>query len=720
MPDMTSAEKILRWIVIGGVFLLPTVALIVADNLFFPYITGKSFVFRVVVEIITGAWLALAICVPRYRPRRTIIIAAFALFVVIIAIADAQGVNAFKSFWSNFERMDGWITVAHTFLFALVAACVLDTEKLWRRFFQWSLIVSVYISLYGLSDVITGAGATTLQSRIDLTFGNPIYLAAYMLFHIFIAALLWQQMWIANGKGKRLWLSVMYGAVIFLDTAALLLTGTRGTMLGLIGGALVALFLFACSTDASRRFRTVSVGIFAAMVVLGGGLWLARATPFVQSVGFLNRLSSISLSDDTTMARLLNIQIAWKGIQERPILGWGQENYAIVFDKYYDPRMYAQEQWFDRVHNIVFDWWIAGGTLGLLSYLSIFVATLWVLWRPSKERASEAKVSKSAFTNAERSILSGLLVGYFIHNLTVFDNVTSYILFAMILGYICYREHLARDVPLLFEGEMVPKSTLPVVAVVAIIVALGSAWAVNANAYAANQTILAAISPQQGGIADNLKLFQQAISYGTYGTQEAREQLSQAAMQIAQSSSVPDSVKQQYVQTAVNELDLQAKQSPLDARFPLFAGTVLDSAGDYSDAQSQLERAHELAPNKQTILFELAENAQLNGDKATMVNDFKEAYYLDTDYTDALVYYAEALIRAGQAPQAVSLLTQAHVPVTAGNAQNLITIAAIYYSAHDLTDAISTLQAVGGLSPSLKLQADQYIQEVKNGTVPTQ
>ncbi len=708
---MSITERILRWIVIGCIFLLPTAALVVADgslfpNLFFPYITGKNFMFRILVEIMTGAWLALAICIPRYRPRRSFILGAFALFIVIIAIADAQGVNAFKSFWSNFERMDGWITIAHTFLFVLVAACVLDSEKLWRRLFEWSLGVSVFISLYGLTDVITGAGSTNLLSRIDLTFGNPIYLAAYMLFHIFIAALLWCQMWTTRAKGSRLWLSIWYGAVILLDTATMLFTGTRGTMLGLIGGALVAIFLFAYSADSSRRLRRLAVGIFVAMVIAGGGLWLARGTTFVQRVGFLNRLSSLSLSDDTTMARLLNIDMAWKGVQERPILGWGQENYAIVFDKYYDPRMYAQEQWFDRVHNIIFDWWIAGGTLGLLSYLSIFAATLWVVWR------------KGVFTSAERSILIGLLAGYFIHNLTVFDNVTSYILFAMVLGYISYRETAARKLSTVFETDIMPQRALPVIAVAAIIIAGVSVWAINAQALAANEALIAAISPQQGGIEQNLVLFKQAISYGTYGTQEAREQLTQAATEVVQAN-VPVAVKQEFVQTAVDELALQSAASPLDARFPLFSGTVLDTAGDHQDAFTQLERAHELSPGKQTILFALAQNAQLRGDNAAMVDDFKQAYELDTNDTEALIYYAESLARAGENAQAIQFVTETHLPVTTENAQTLLTFAAVYYSAHDTADAIATLQAVGKLSPTLQTQANQYMQQIRSGTVPT-
>src|SRR5580704_17796376 len=141
---MTLSEKILRWIVLIGVFLLPFIPLVVTSSLFFPFITGKNFLFRIIVEVITFCYLALVLINPKYRPRRNWIFGAFLVFIIIIAIADAQGVDPFKSFWSNFERMDGWITIAHLFCYTVVAACVLNAENLWRRLFELSIAISVF------------------------------------------------------------------------------------------------------------------------------------------------------------------------------------------------------------------------------------------------------------------------------------------------------------------------------------------------------------------------------------------------------------------------------------------------------------------------------------------------------------------------------------------------------------------------------------------------
>ena len=64
------------------------------------------------------------------------------------------------------------------------------------------------------------------------------------------------------------------------------------------------------------------------------------------------RFSSLSLADTTVQTRLLSISTGREGFLERPVLGWGPENYNLVFDKYYNPKLYPAENWFDHAHNI--------------------------------------------------------------------------------------------------------------------------------------------------------------------------------------------------------------------------------------------------------------------------------------------------------------------------------------------------------------------------------
>jgi hypothetical protein len=126
---MRTLEQVLRWIVIIGAYLLPFVVFYVASNLFFPFITGKNFYFRIVVEIMAAAWLSLACVIAAVSSSQKLDPGRICLICFIMALADAFGANPVKSFWSNFERMDGWVTIAHTFVYLVVAASVLNDRK---------------------------------------------------------------------------------------------------------------------------------------------------------------------------------------------------------------------------------------------------------------------------------------------------------------------------------------------------------------------------------------------------------------------------------------------------------------------------------------------------------------------------------------------------------------------------------------------------------------
>lgn len=729
-----TIEKTLRSIALAGIFAIPFVVFIVAESLFFPFITGKNFTFRVIVEVSTGAYLSLALVNPVYRPKRSWLLGAFALFVVVVAAADAFGVYPFKSFWSNYERMDGWVTLAHLFLYFVVTVSLLNTEKLWRAFWHVSLGVSVLVGFYGLLQLLGIASLNpgfSSASRIDATFGNPIYLAAYMLFHIGIAAVLWARVW-EESPSRRFSRSLLYGSVIALDTFVLFMTGTRGTMLGLIGGVLLGALLVAWSSREGRRLALSAIVVIA---LLAGGLYLARDKAWLERIPFLQRLATISLEDSTTKARFMNWGMAWEGVKERPILGWGQENYAVVFDKYYNPRMYGQEQWFDRVHNIIFDWLVAAGFVGLLSYLSLFAIALWYLWRGN------------IFTVYERSVLAALLAAYFFHNLFVFDNIISYVLFVSVLAYIAWRTS-ANAAPLPFP-RFSPK-LLPALMLCSLVLVWGAVWFVNVRPFAANRALISALQPHTEGLSKNLEYFKKSISYGTFGTQEAREQLTQAAAQIVRIQDVPIELKQDFLKTAASEMALQADESPLDARFPLFLGVLLSSAGEFEKAAPLLARAHELSFGKQTILFEIAANSLARGDVSATHAAYKQAYELAPEFTDARLSYAAAVIRAGNDALGDELLApiiesgaaadpriaaayvsrdrydkiagiwEARVKATPGESQPYFTLAAAYYGMGDSARAISTLEAAAEAIPSVKSQADALIEQIRSGTAKIQ
>jgi O-antigen ligase/tetratricopeptide (TPR) repeat protein len=733
----TIIEKCLKWVIISGIFALAFIPLFVAHSLFFPFITGKNFSFRLIVEAIGALWLALALVSTQYRPRRTWLLAAFAAFIVIMAIADLQGINPFKSFWSNYERMEGWVTLAHLFVLFVVTAAMLHTEKLWRAFWMTSIGVSILVGLYG---VLQLAGVLAINQggvRLDATFGNATYLAAYMMFHLFITAMLWAEIW-NTGKNRMLW-SWIAAPVMLLQVSILFFTATRGSILGVIGGAILSALILVLLARQSRTVWRVSVGIIVGLLVLVGGFFLVRHQAWVQNIEPLQRVASISLTDETTIARFYNWGMAWQGVKQRPLLGWGQENYNVVFNENYDPRMYGQEQWFDRVHDIFFDWLVAGGILGLLAYLSLFASGLYMVWK------------SGAFSVAERALMTGLFAAYFFHNLFVFDNITSYLLYIFVLAYIASRVARYKDLKPGITRQIIPISLLSVVAGVAVALALFTMYAVNWNAYQANKALLSAVSPQSS-IGTNLNYFEASINYGSFGTQEAREQLVQGALTLAGNTQVPADQAKNLFDAAAKAMSDQVAAAPLDARFPFFLGALYGAYGDSADAEKYLRQAKALSPNKQSIRFQLGINLLSEGKNDEALALMKETYELDTDDTDALVFYAMAAIRAGQDTLADQLVAQLNALGLSGdqriigsyvarkqyskiadvwsaylvknptNTQAQFGLAAAYFANGDKAKAVAQLQHIADSNPdaNAKAQALDLIKQINAGTLKLQ
>ena len=637
-------EKLLRTIIYGAIGIaLVLVPLLVTNSTFFPYIVGKNVLFRLLVEVALGAWMILALRDVWYRPRRSWILWTLLAFVVVIGIANLFGINPRLSFWSVFERMDGYVTLLHFGAYVLVASSVLRTERAWRAVLNVAVAGSVLVSAYALFQTAgvfaaTGVGGGT---RVAGTFGNAIYLAGYMLVHAFLTLIL-----LVRHEGSR-WVRPLYIGALFLQVVTLFLTQTRGAILGLFGGFVLSALLIALFEHRERSYRNLARGTLVTLVLLGALFFAARDSAFVQRVEPLQRLATISLEEGTARSRLLLWgSIALEGFKERPLLGWGQENFGSVFSVHYDPRMVEQEPWFDRAHNVILDWLVAGGVLGLTAYLALLLATLVSVWR-----------APSAAGITEKALLTGLLAGYFFHNLFVFDNVVSYLLFGTVLAYVHTRS-FGGDGGALERAEPRTPTAFQYVGyiVVPLLVAL-AAYTYAIKPTLAARALLGALRAQPS-LEDNLAHYERALSYDTVGGEETVVQLFQLAVNVIASPDVPDELKRSYAVRAIEAGETLAENARLNARYDLFFGTFLMRVGLFPEALTYLTRARETSPKKQQILTTLAQYHFITGDVGAGLMLLEESYNLAPELGGAAAAYASALIGAGDVTRAEAVLEE--------------------------------------------------------------
>jgi O-antigen ligase/Flp pilus assembly protein TadD len=726
---MNNLTTYVRYTIISLLFIALLAPFVIINQLFFPFITGKAFFFRIIVEVAALLYLFLIIKAPQYRPKKGPILYAIVSFIAVITVADIFGANFSRSFWSNFERMEGLVSYLHLAVYFLMAS-TLFRDREWKWFWNSSLVLSICMTFYtflqlGGAFVINQGGV-----RVDGTFGNATYLAVYMLFNMFIAAFLF-----VRGQGK---IKYLYAAVFLLDGIALFYTATRGAILGTIFGFFVAGVATAWHSK-EPWIRKGAIGGVIVIIAFVGGFMLVRNSSFVQNSPVLVRFAGISLSDKTTQSRFTIWGMAIKGWKEHPVLGWGQENFNLVFNKYYDPILYSQEQWFDRAHSVFFDWLVAGGALGLLAYLSLFGAAGYVLW----------KTQKLSF--AEKAIIGGLLTGYFIQNLTVFDNLVSCIYFFSFLAFL-HSSDRASEFSVIAPVKKMSTIMEDGLLSAAVIVFIAIFYFVNVKPVLASTNLIQALVSHPEGVTKNLEYFKDSIGYNTLGVPEAREQLVQLALQGFSTQGVDPTVLSSLAAYAESEMAAQVAVAPTDMRYSFFLGGLYLQAGDVAKGLEYLKKAETLSPNKQQVLFQLLQAYFADKDSVNALATAKKAYDLAPDFAEAQKWYAAALIFSGQKGEAQKYIDQAYGTTTAPNLDNRfamaylaakdyislsvfwkqkiaqdptnsqlhVSYAASLMASGDRSGAIKELQSAASLNPALAQSVDDAVSQIRAGKNPLQ
>lgn len=629
-------KDLLKWVMYGALFVIPFVLLVVSGEMFFPYITGKNFYFRIFVELALGSWLLLALLDKAYRPRWSWVLGTIATLVSVMFVANIFGEYAPKSFWSNYERMEGWVTLVHFFAYFVVLGSVLTTEKMWSWFLHTSLVAGVFMSFYALGQV---AGVYEVSQgnnwRIDGRLGNSSYLGVYMLFQMFVAGWLFL-------RAKSLGLRCTYGALIVAFGYLLAHTGTRGTTLGLVLGTLLGFIYLSIMAPKGAVIKKWALGGVLATVLIVGGLVMARDTAFVQNNEILSRVVGITWAEGGI--RFAVWKMALEGVKERPILGWGQENFNYVFNKYYDPYLYRAEIWYDRTHNIFMDWLIAGGVLGLLAYLSVAVMALWYsVLTPLITRFKKGVIDKSNFTVTEQALILSLFTAYMFHNLVVFDNLASWIFYAVVLALIHSRS--AQAVGGIENFSVDKKVWSQVLVPSVIVVTLAVVYFVNAPGILASKDIINAYRATDP--IEKIDSLQNALNRRGFAEQEIVEQMLQMSGQLLASEAVTADDKEKIKAIAETAMDDLIAEKSGDTRLHVVYASYFQSIDDLNRAWQELEIAHTLSPQKQAIIEQQAIVFLVAGEYDTAVQYFKQSYDLDQTNSRGRVYYAVGALYAG-------------------------------------------------------------------------
>lgn len=357
------------------------------------------------------------------------------VFGIVLIISGIFGFDVHNSFIGNIGQSLNIILILKLILFTFFVRYFTTKDVSFiRDIISVSFITSIIVAIIAYTDK-----SLISYSTGGSTIGNTSYLGAYLLFNfifgiylIYIYKKKWIKFLLVAGLLIIAFNPVYFNNEIFrgivsfrdvLDNPFKIIGSANGAVIGLIV-SVITIVLLSFNLFTNKYLKNIGNILFISFMgaILTVGILFANPESKIHQW----------YVQEKSPNRFVFWEIARSGFIERPLLGWGPNNYDYVFQKNFDARLldnnHYPELWVNQPHNIVWDYLVNTGILGLLAYLllfgSVIIYSLFLIYREN---------SKYRFLGI---VTVGILIGYFVQNLFVFDTITTYLMYFMIIGII--------------------------------------------------------------------------------------------------------------------------------------------------------------------------------------------------------------------------------------------------------------------------------------------
>ncbi len=624
-----------------------------------PYTLPKTAFFQGVVEILFFLWLALILIDKRYRLKKNIVLIGLLVFIFVLAVTAFLGEDIFRSFWSTQSRALGVITIFH---FAALAAVLssLAREINWKKVFYASLITSSIISILAFWQIFKPDLLLNepIGTRPGATFGNPTFLAGYLLPHVFLALYFLFNFFREDNDffgaiNKKSYGVILVSLTLVLNVAGIFRTETRGDILGLMVGLLMILGFFAFRPPRFKvnffKSRYVYLSVFLLVVFLGFVFLATKSNSFWSKVPGINRFQNVSFSSQELMPRLSAMSSAWEGFKEKPILGWGYENFNLPFNKHYDPKtleMGYQETRFDKPHNLFLEYLVTGGAVLFLAFIFLVGVLFYGAFK-----------LKDKFLG---QIIAVTLTTYLIRSFFVFDTLGPLLIFYLLIGFVGGNLKKVEIQEVNVNHQKLEKSHNNDKGVImvssAILVSLILVYVLNINVMRAGYYQYLGFT---SFVKSNSKLaiasFKKGIEVWTpYAWDFKRDYAATVAENYfyGHLGVLGDSAKEE-VWLAIKAMEETKDEHPKDAFNHYMLIDLYNQVSDLdlalltSKAEQEAKIALELSPDRQQVYFSLAKTKLIKGEREEALELVRYGLELNPKVPDAHFYYGLLSFDAG-------------------------------------------------------------------------
>jgi len=641
-------EKITKFLILLALVMPPFIR---ADFLFFPFSSGKVLFFRFFLFLAFLGWVILMLRNREFRPRVNILTIALILFLVGMLVVSFTGVSIMRSLFSNFERYDGTIQFSFFVLYFLMLISVFRSKKDWRILVGSFLLTALIISVH--SWISQGE-----QTRLSGLFGNPSYLGAFLLIAIGFSAVGLEESFrdFSDFLGRK-YVKVGLIVLILFFLITLFYTGTRGCYAGLAAafGLIVVFSMFFFRENRKAVISLVSVIII--LISFLSLIFVFSNHPFIRSHSNLKRIAELKNPTEISSVkeRLSVWNIAIKGFKDKPIFGWGPENFEAVFNKYYDYKVGLSEPWFDKAHNQFLEVLATGGVFLFSLYLFLIFSVFYLIFKISKQKKLLA------------IILASTYFGYLVQGMFLFDTLHLYLALFPFLAFVSseyertYKETSSFKDKESRKGDVSVFSRCLVGVVVLVVVSLiyTTVWL----PYEANALALSSlVAMREGDFKGAKEFFEKAVDYDTpFSFVPVRIRVSWdffSGLTLIEEGASPEKIKpslKELYHLFTSELEKVRVRYPYNSRMYYLLG-ALYNLGSEKLGMNDLDKAEDVF--KQSLNY---------SDKRTdYYNEYAKALMAKKEYERAEELVKEYLKRTGREDPTI-LFTLGNINYRKGN-----------------------------------------------------
>jgi len=531
-------------------------------------------------------------------------VGSLSVFIAILVITAITGTDPYRSFFSTQERMTGVFVLVHFYVWFLILISVFRTYKEWKKLIFCTVGVAVFVSVFGYVNQDSDIRAIS-------TVGNALFFGSYILLHIFLLFFL-----VHSEKYKRRYY-IFFFFILLLYISSLFLSGSRMIVVSLFFGV----FLFAVSYFQLRSFKKVkkiyfgclcSVVLFVGCIlyiniVQIGNVWAKKKLPYP-----IQRVFLFENYEKLRGARIEAWRMGLEGFKERPLLGWGMENYPYIFQKYYRaPIVDEGESYADRSHNQYVDILALTGIVGLISYLVFFAVLFIFLIRTSiREKEAAKKIAGMG--------LVVLFLTYLFQNSTSFDSPALLIVlyFSFALSYFFISEHTNKEK----TGDsknIVWKFPFTVglfgAAVALCVIFIAQRWSINPFIKNMQARVAFNTAKERGLNEETMSYFKRSLNSDSFTNYETRSVLAKSVYNLyTEKRAISKDFAKQQIVYAIAELDKSIVSRPLDVKnyfsqILLYRIMTPYSQDTFEKIEQRIQMAYTLASYRPEIYREFPE-----------------------------------------------------------------------------------------------------------------